>query len=141
MTKSVILDTNILLDIFVFHDERAANLKESILSGDIQAIASQITIAEFADVLSRPIFKLDATKQLEILKCWESIAQIQDDVDLAPAPWTCPDPDDQVFLDLSYRFRPAILMSKDNALLQIAKRAAEQNILITSDYNVFKLDC
>jgi putative PIN family toxin of toxin-antitoxin system len=139
VTKSVILDTNILLDIFVFHDERAANLKESIFRRDIRAIASQKTIAEFADVLSRPLFKLDTAKQLEILKCWKSIVQIQDDTDLAPAPWKCQDSDDQVFLDLSYRLRPAILMSKDNALLQIAKRAAEESILITSDYNAFKV--
>lgn len=140
MIKPVILDTNILLDIFVFHDERAANLKEFIFSGDIQAIASQKTIAEFADVLSRPLFKLDTAKQLEILKCWKLIVQIQDDTDLAPAPWKCQDSDDQVFLDLSYRLRPAILMSKDNALLQIAKRAAKESILITSDYNAFKVE-
>lgn len=140
LTKPVILDTNILLDIFVFDDERATNLKESLLSRDIQAIASQKTIAELADVLSRPLFKLEAIRQLEILKRWESIVQIQDDCDLAPAPWKCQDPDDQVFLDLSYLLRPAILISKDNALLQIAKRAAEESILITSDYNAFKVE-
>ena len=139
MTKPVILDTNILLDIFVFDDQRATTLKESIIRGEIQAIASQKTLAEFADVLSRPVFKMDVSTQSDTLKYWESVAQMQDDSALASAPWKCQDPDDQIFLDLSYQFRPAILISKDSALLRIAKRASEESILITSDYNAFTL--
>jgi predicted nucleic acid-binding protein len=74
-----------------------------------------------------------------VLSQWQSIAQQFDDSDLAPAPWICQDPDDQIFLDLAYRLRPAILISKDNAVLNIAGRAAHEDILITSDYNAFKL--
>ena len=55
--KSVVLDTNILLDIFVFNDPRAADLKQAILTGDIQPIASQKTLAELVDVISRPLFE------------------------------------------------------------------------------------
>ena len=137
--KLVVLDTNILLDIFVFNDERAVELKQAILEQSIQVVASQKTLEEFADVLSRPLFKLDEATQLAIFAQWKSIAQQEDDSDLAPAPWTCQDEDDQIFLDLAYQLRPVILISKDNALLQIASRAAPENILITSDYKAFKL--
>ena len=137
--KLVVLDTNILLDIFVFNDERAIDLKQAILEQSIRVVASQKTLEEFADVLSRPLFKLDEATQLAIFAQWKSIAQQEDDSDLAPAPWTCQDEDDQIFLDLAYQLRPAILISKDNALLQIAGRAAPENILITSDYKAFKL--
>lgn len=137
--KPVVLDTNILLDIFVFNDERAIHLKQAIVNESIVAIASQKTMLEFADVISRPLFKLDEATQVAVLSQWQSIAQQYDDSDLAPAPWICQDPDDQIFLDLAYRLRPAILISKDNAVLNIAGRAAHEDILITSDYNAFKL--
>lgn len=136
--KSVVLDTNILLDIFVFNDERAVDLKRALLTSNINAIASQKTLAELADVISRPLFKLESEAQIEILKQWQSIAHVHNDLDLTPAPWKCQDTDDQIFLDLTYELRPAILISKDNALLQIASRAAQDDILITSDYNAFK---
>ena len=101
-------------------------------------IASQKPLAELADVISRPLFKLESEAQIEILKQWQSIAHVHSDLDLTPAPWKCQDTDDQIFLDLTYELRPAILISKDNALLQIASRAAQDDILITSDYNAFK---
>lgn len=136
--KPVVLDTNILLDIFVFNDERAANLKQAIVNGSIPVIASQKTLLEFADVISRPLFKLDSAAQVSILTQWQSIAQLHDDSSLPPAPWKCEDPDDQIFLDLAYQLRPSILISKDNAVLCIASRAAQENILITSNYNAFR---
>jgi putative PIN family toxin of toxin-antitoxin system len=137
--KPVVLDTNILLDIFVFNDERGIHLKQAIVNEGIVAIASQKTMLEFTDVISRPLFKLDEATQVAVLSQWQSIALQYDDSDLAPAPWICQDPDDQIFLDLAYRLRPAILISKDNAVLNIAGRAAHEDVLITSDYNAFKL--
>jgi putative PIN family toxin of toxin-antitoxin system len=137
--KPVVLDTNILLDIFVFNDERALQLKKALFDKATQFLASQKTIEEFVDVISRPLFKLDKQTQTAILAQWQSIAEQQDDSNLASAPWQCQDPDDQIFLDLAYQLRPTILISKDNAVLQIAHKAASENILITSDYNAFRL--
>jgi putative PIN family toxin of toxin-antitoxin system len=137
--KSVVLDTNILLDIFVFNDLRAADLKRAILAGDIQPIASQKTLAELVDVISRPLFKLSRESQSEILEQWHSVISLLDDSHLVSAPWKCQDQDDQIFLDLAYQLRPAILISKDNAVLQLASCAVQEHILITSDYNAFKL--
>jgi putative PIN family toxin of toxin-antitoxin system len=137
--KPVVLDTNILLDIFVFNDERAAHLKQAILAKNILTIVSQKTLAEFADVISRPLFNLDGQTQAAILDQWQSVSQLYDDSNLAHAPWKCQDAEDQIFLDLAYQLRPAILISKDNALLQLASRAAQEQIVITSDYNAFKL--
>jgi len=137
--RPVVLDTNILLDIFVFNDERALHLKKVLFDKTRHFVASQKTIEEFADVISRPLFKLDKQTQAAILAQWQSIAEQRDDSNLAPAPWKCQDPDDQIFLDLAYQFRPTILISKDNAVLQIARRAASEDILITNDYNAFRL--
>ena len=137
--RPVVLDTNILLDIFVFNDERALHLKRALFDKTTHFVASQKTIEEFADVISRPLFKLDEQTQAAILSQWQSIAERRDDSNVAPAPWKCQDPDDQIFLDLAYQFRPTILISKDNAVLQIARKAASEDILITNDYNAFRL--
>ena len=137
--RPVVLDTNILLDIFVFNDERAIHLKKVLFDKTRHFVASQKTIEEFADVISRPLFKLDKQTQAAILAQWQSIAEQRDDSNLAPAPWKCQDPDDQIFLDLAYQLRPTILISKDNAVLQIARRATSEDILITNDYNAFRL--
>ncbi|QWD95160.1 putative toxin-antitoxin system toxin component, PIN family [Polynucleobacter sp. MG-Unter2-18] len=137
--RPVVLDTNILLDIFVFNDKRTIHLKQAIMDGIIQVITSQKTLLELADVISRPLFNLDEVAQASILAQWQSFAQMHDDSNLAPAPWKCQDPDDQIFLDLAYQLRPTLLISKDNAVLQIASRAASEDILITNDYNAFRL--
>lgn len=137
--RPVVLDTNILLDIFVFNDERAIHLKQAMMNRSIQLISSQTTLLELADVISRPLFNLDEVAQASILAQWQSFAQMHDDSNLAPAPWKCQDPDDQIFLDLAYQLRPTVLISKDNAVLQIASRAASEDILITNDYNAFRL--
>lgn len=137
--KTIVLDTNILLDIFVFNDHRASELKQALLNQEIHAPASQKTIEELADVIGRPIFNLNNTQQDQILKQWHSLASLVSDDTLASAPWSCEDEDDQIFLDLAYKLKPAIIISKDNALLKLSKKAAAEEILITADYRAFKL--
>ena len=133
--KSVVFDTNVLLDIFVFNDFRAIHLKQALLDKQMDAIASPQTLEEFADVISRPLFSLESSAQDRILDQWRALARVIDDVDLFKAPWQCVDPDDQVFLNLAYSARPCLLMSKDNEVLKLANRAAADDVLISSDYN------
>ena len=137
MSKSVIFDTNVLLDLFVFHDVKALHLKAALLDKKVTSYANQQTLDEFADVIARPLFALDAATQSSILTQWQGIALMMNDSQIQKAPWLCQDPDDQVFLDLAYSLRPCILLSKDLELLKIAPRAAKEDILITSDYTAW----
>ena len=137
MSKSVIFDTNVLLDLFVFHDVKALHLKAALLDKKVTSYANQQTLDEFADVIARPLFALDAATQSSILTQWQSIALMMNDAQIQKSPWLCQDPDDQVFLDLAYSLRPCILLSKDLELLKIAPRAAKEDILITSDYTAW----
>ncbi|QWE20035.1 putative toxin-antitoxin system toxin component, PIN family [Polynucleobacter sp. AP-Kolm-20A-A1] len=132
--RVVILDTNVLLDLFVFNDFRALHLKEALLARHISALATPKTLEEFADVISRPLFSLDQTAQEKIFTQWSSLAKIIGDEDLQNSPWQCQDPDDQVFLDLAYTHKPCTLVSKDNEVLKFASKAAKEQILITADY-------
>jgi len=136
--NALILDTNILLDIFVFNDERAKGLKAALIEKSIQAFASQKTVEEFAEVISRPLFSLKTDAQEQILGEWKALATQIDDSTLSTAPWLCRDPDDQIFLDLAYALKPCTLISKDREILKIASRAHKEEVTITQDYNAFR---
>ena len=133
--KSVVLDTNVLLDIFVFNDFRAIHLKQALIDRQVDTLATSKTLEEFADVISRPLFCLEQEVQDRILSQWHSIARVLDDETLLIAPWQCQDPDDQVFLNLAYTAKPSLLISKDNEVLKLDNRAIKESLLITSDYS------
>ena len=137
--KSIVFDTNVLLDLFVFNDFRAIHLKQALLEKQIDALATPKTLEEFRDVISRPLFSLEPAAQEKILVEWQSLARVVDDQDLLPSPWSCQDPDDQVFLDLAFNAKPCILMSKDNEVLRFASQALKENVLITANYNMMDL--
>lgn len=137
--KPIILDTNILLDIFVFEDTRASQLRNAILNRQIMTYSSQATIEELADVISRPLFSIEDQRQTEIILQWQAVSQSMNEAQIGVAPWKCRDPDDQIFLDIAFTVRPSILISKDHELLSLATRALKEDILITADYNAFTL--
>ena len=132
--KSVVFDTNVLLDLFVFNDFRALHLKQALLDQKIDALVSPKTLEEFADVISRPLFSLETVEQEKILLQWASLVRVLDDQSLLSSPWRCQDPDDQVFLDLAFTVRPCTLISKDLEVLKFAAHAAKENVLISADY-------
>jgi putative PIN family toxin of toxin-antitoxin system len=137
--KSVVFDTNVLLDLFVFNDFRAVHLKQALLENKIDALASPNTLEEFADVISRPLFSLETAEQEKILAQWKSLSRVLDDQSLLSAPWRCKDTDDQIFLDLAYTAKPCTLISKDNEVLKFTARAAKEGVLISADYNSLHL--
>jgi len=133
--QSVIFDTNVLLDLFVFNDFRAIHLKQALLDQKIDALASSKTLEEFADVISRPLFALEIDKQKAIFQLWKNFARILEDHHLVKAPWQCRDQDDQIFLDLAFTAKPCLLISKDNEILKLASQTANVGVKITANYN------
>ena len=137
MKPIVVLDTNILLDILVFDDERAHPLRAALTNLELDAVATQHTIEELADVISRPQFELDLQEQTNVMMQWQSWVRIVNDEDLVVAPWKCKDRDDQVFINLAFSLKPATLISKDKMVLKIAKRAIKEQVFITADHDKF----
>ena len=131
--KVVVFDTNVLLDLFVFNDFRALNLKQALIEGKIDALATPATLEEFADVIARPLFSLDQAQQEQIFLQWQGLARVIDNKELLKSPWICQDPDDQVFLDLAFTAKPCTLISKDNEVLRFANKAVAAQVLITAD--------
>jgi putative PIN family toxin of toxin-antitoxin system len=119
----VVLDTNIVLDAFVFSDAAAMPLRAALEQGALQWIATSDMRIELARVLGYPqivprlaFYALDAAV---VLATFDRHVQR---VEAAPkAPVTCCDPDDQKFIDLAVAHQCALL-SKDRAVLDLRKR-------------------
>ena len=133
--KTVIFDTNVLLDLFVFNDFRVLHIKQALIEKHLDALASRQTLEEFSDVISRPLFSLEQSAQEKLLQEWQSLSRIIEDQNIIAAPWQCRDMDDQIFLDLAFTSKPCILLSKDNEVLKLASRAAKEGVQITADYS------
>ena len=114
---------------------RAHPLRAALIAGSLDAVATDKTLAEFLDVIGREQFSLSQERQHEIMSQWRSWARLINDQVLDAAPWKCKDRDDQVFINLAYTLKPAILISKDKMVLKIAKRAQKDGVVITSDHN------
>ena len=117
------LDTNIVLDAFVFNDPATEPLKLALAAQQMQWIATQAMRDELARVLDYP--KIVARLAANQRSAQAVLAQFDGQtlwVDTAPkAPVTCRDPDDQKFIDLAVAHK-ALLLSKDKAVLCMAKR-------------------
>jgi putative PIN family toxin of toxin-antitoxin system len=118
-----VIDTNVVLDLFVFADVAAAPLRSALQSGSITWIATAAMREELARVLAYP----KIVPRLQYYQCTaEKVLQQMDGlvrwVDVAPkAAVTCKDADDQKFIDLAVTHR-AMLLSKDHAVLCMQKR-------------------
>lgn len=123
MPPLVILDTNIVLDTFVFNDPVAQPLRDALQSGSLQWIATTPMREELERVLAYPkIAKRLAFYQLtaaDVLAQFDARVQLVDVA--AKAPVVCKDPDDQKFIDLTVAHQ-ALVLSKDNAVLCMKKR-------------------
>ena len=126
----IVLDTNIVLDVFVFNDPATLPLKEALAAQKIEWIATQPMRDELERVLAYPkivvrlaFYQLSAT---QVLAQFDGQARI---VDVAPkAGVTCTDPDDQKFIDLAVA-HTSRLLSKDNAVLRMAKRLLALDVI------------
>jgi putative PIN family toxin of toxin-antitoxin system len=126
----VVLDTNIVLDLFVFSDAAALPLCGALHSGAMRWIATRPMREELQRVLDYPqIVKSLNHHRIgaeQVLARFDESAQLQD---VAPkAAVTCKDPDDQKFIDLAVAHK-AQLFSKDHAVLCMAKRLLGHGVL------------
>lgn len=121
----IVLDTNIVLDIFVFDDEAVRALRAELEAGTRTWIATDAMRVELARVLGYPqivprlaFYDLSAA---DVLAAFDRMAHIVPAA--CKAPMTCKDPDDQIFIDLAIAHR-ARLLSKDGAVRALRKRLA-----------------
>ena len=128
--KTLVLDTNIVLDLLVFQDPRADWIRDGIARGRFELIYTSEILLELTDVIARPQFSQSACDQSTVLSSWAQMAIHK------PTPprcsFRCDDPDDQAFIDLAYHYRPSELLSKDRKILQMQRVLSEYGVWIQS---------
>ncbi len=126
----VVLDTNIWLDWLVFGDPGVAPLRAAVEEGRIEVFIDEACEAELERVLGYSLQKkvLDAAKrQACMAQCRKIAARIDAKITATPLP-QCRDPDDQKFLEAAAAAGADFLVTKDHALLELA-RAVEKRAL------------
>ena len=122
-SSAVVLDTNIVLDAFVFNDPAARPLQQALATHQLHWIATKAMRDELARVLTYP--KVTPRMAFYQVSAAHVLAQFDGQATLvntaAKAPVTCKDPDDQKFIDLAVAHQ-ALLLSKDKAVLCMKKR-------------------
>jgi uncharacterized protein len=124
-----VLDTNVLLSLFVFADSRFAPLRSLMEEGRLTALTNERCLGEFRHVLAYPMFSLDAAGQEAALAAYAALATpVATRPDPAPALPLCKDPDDQKFLELARDGMADWLVTSDKALLKLARRNRMQGL-------------
>jgi putative PIN family toxin of toxin-antitoxin system len=122
----VVLDTNVCLDIFLFHDAQSAALHVAMREGRIQAVTRADCRAEWLRVLHYPQVPLTAEARPGVEAAFDALVHCLPDDQATASPEMplprCGDPDDQKFLELAQAAGARWLVSKDNELLKLAPR-------------------
>lgn len=134
----LVLDTNVVLDCFVFRDPALQALVTAIEGGVVGILVHEHTLDELRRVLAYPQCRLDdGTRQL-VFDRYLAIA-IQPPMPqgfnrealLLPAGFPrCRDRDDEPFLALAYHARADGLVTRDKAVLRLRRKARRFGVAI-----------
>ena len=131
--KTVVLDTNIILDVFVFADAAAKPVRQALEAGELDWIATGPMRDELARVLGYPqivprlaFYQLSAD---DVLAAFDRHARV---IEVAiKARLNCSDPDDQKFIDLAVAEK-TLLLSRDRHVLSMSKRLLAHGVYAQS---------
>ena len=128
--QTVVIDTNIILDVFVFADMAARPVRQALEAGQLDWIATRPMRDELARVLGYPqiaprlaFYQLSAG---DVLAAFDRHARLLEVA--VKARLNCSDPDDQKFIDLAVAGK-ALLLSKDRHVLSMSKRLLTHGVL------------
>jgi predicted nucleic acid-binding protein len=125
-----VLDTNVVLDWLVFRNPDCAGMGQALVCGQLRWVATRPMRDELAHVLSRG--HLDAWGP-DVAALWESWGRHCEEISI-PAPagpagrLRCSDPDDQKFIDLAVAIRARWLLTRDRAVLKLARRLRDHGV-------------
>ena len=127
----LVLDTNVVLDWLVFRNPASASIEPALAAGRWRWFATAAMVSELEHVLTYPeleSWQPDRGALHASCTRWATLVAA-----LPPAPSSplrCTDPDDQMFIDLAIQLGSATLLSRDRAVLKLARRAQAHGIHI-----------
>lgn len=126
--RPIVIDTNVLLDLFVFHDPRWTGLLAALESGEVEAVTRADCRDEYLAVLRYPHLPLDDDGRAQAATRFDALVRVvAPDAKHVRLP-VCTDRDDQKFLELARDAGADVLVTKDNALLKLGRKTAREGL-------------
>lgn len=124
----IVLDTNVCLDLFVFRDPRWQHLLIAMQQDQVECVTSSSCRMEWTLVLNYKKLALTEIQQRTLLAEFDALIHvIPDDEPSIALPIKlpiCRDKDDQKFLVLAHTALADFLITKDKALLKLARKTS-----------------
>jgi putative PIN family toxin of toxin-antitoxin system len=129
---TLVLDTNVVIDWLVFDHPYMNALREGVRAGSLVIVTHPPAVEELRRVLGYRALRLDAAKQQALVESYEQQTSLAFElegmsINSLPLPRgfpRCRDRDDDPFLALAYRTKGSVLVSRDEAVLKLKRRAA-----------------
>lgn len=128
----VVLDTNAVLDWAVFREPAFAALSAAIDAGHLRWVGTARMRNELAHVLARGHLAAYQSDSLPVLDLWDRYCVLLPEPAGTAGRLRCSDPDDQMFIDLVVAVSGQWLISRDRAVLKLAKRLRELDIIVAT---------
>lgn len=126
--QRIVIDTNVCLDLFVFHDPRWSLLLAGLEAGTLEAVARADCRDEYLAVLRYPHLPLDDDSRAVATSRFDALIKVVAPDSKAIRLPVCTDRDDQKFLEIARDAGAEVLVTKDKALLKLARRAAREGL-------------
>jgi putative PIN family toxin of toxin-antitoxin system len=123
--KRIVIDTNVCLDLFVFKDPRWGAMLAAIESGAVEAITRADCRDEYNIVLHYKHLPLDDDSRPLAAARFDALIKVVAPPESGVRLPVCTDKDDQKFLELARDANADALITKDKALLKLARRLAK----------------
>ena len=126
----LILDTNVVLDWLVFRDPCGPALEQALRDGRWRWAATAAMHDELDHVLGRGHLDRWQPDRAAITAARAAYATLVEPAALGLARLRCTDADDQKFIDLALQLTASTLLSRDRAVLKLARRARAAGVTI-----------
>lgn len=129
---AIVIDTQVVMDWLVFRDARVQALTSAVTSGALRWLVAPAMRDEIRHVLGRGIAAAYTPDLAFIETQFDTHAEAIETIEPQPLAGrlVCRDPDDQKFIDLALATQARWLISRDKALLALAKRARPRGLAI-----------
>jgi putative PIN family toxin of toxin-antitoxin system len=118
----IVIDTNVCLDLFVFKDPRWAALLAALETGTVEAVTRADCRDEYNIVLHYQHLPLDDDSRPLAAARFDELIRVVAPAESGVRLPVCTDRDDQKFLEVARDAQAAVLITKDKALLKLARR-------------------
>ena len=130
----IVIDTQVVMDWLVFQDARVQGLAAAVTSGAVRWLVAPAMRDEIRHVLGRGVAASYAPDLPFIEAQFDALAHATEPPPPQPLAgrMVCRDSDDQKFIDLALASGARWLVSRDKAVLALAKRARARDLLIVT---------